>query len=92
MIRILALSTLALCAAAPALAADVHIQIAGKDDAVVRQEIRIAARQVCRDAGPGRLTVAVQTCFDETVRDAQGQLVQARASNQASEMRLAQAK
>ncbi len=92
MIRILTLSTLTLLAAAPAFAADVHIQIAGKDDATVRQEIRVAARQVCRNAGPGRLTVAVQACFDETVRDAQGQLAQARASNQATEMRLAQAK
>ncbi len=91
MIRILTLSTLALFAAAPAFAADVHIKIAGKDDALVRQEIRVAARHVCRNAGPGRLTVAVQTCFDETVRDAQGQLAQARASNQAAEMRLARA-
>jgi hypothetical protein len=89
MIRILALSFIALLTAAPALADDIHIKITGKDDATLQRDIHLAARQVCDANRPGRLTLEAQSCIGHILHDAQVQLVQARA---ATETRLAQAK
>lgn len=89
MIRVMALSAALLLTTAPALAADVHIKIAGKDEATLQRDIRLAARLVCDANRPGRMTLDAQSCIVRAVRDAQGQLVEARA---ATATQLAQAK
>lgn len=80
-IRTLAILSALAAVAGPAAAADIKINIVGKDAAVVRAEIAKAARTVCREGLSG-LTPLSQfaACLQGVTADAEAQLTAARAS------------
>jgi hypothetical protein len=76
--------------AGSASAQDIRVKISGKDDAAIQQDIRTAAHQACGAYTDGvRGLEPTTNCYKYVVRDAEGQLVHARALAQAAKLRLA---
>ena len=79
-IRTLPILSALAAVAGPAAAADIKINIVGKDAAVVRAEISKAARTVCRE-GLGGMTPLAQyaSCLNLVTADAMAQFTTARS-------------
>ncbi|THD77629.1 MAG: hypothetical protein E7812_12760 [Phenylobacterium sp.] len=90
MFRTLVVTAAVAMIAGSASAQDIRVNIAGKDDAVIQQDIRVAAHRVCGAYANGVRGLEPTTrCYKYVVRDAEGQLVQARALAQAAKLQLA---
>ena len=86
MSRILGLIAVAALVAGPASARDFHIKIAGRSDAAVQQDIRVAAQRMCDSSQHGisiRALEPQRSCFKFAVTDGDAQLTQAHVQAQA---------